>query len=471
MSVDSPEAASSTALENLTAMEAVAHMRAGDLRCEDYARALLDRAKALEWLNAFRTIDRERVLEQARDADRRQAAGKAMGRLHGLPIPVKDSINTRDLPTTNGTRGLAGFRPAEDAAVLGPLLREGALIMGKANLHELSRGWTGNNGAFGAILNPYDPRHIPGGSSGGSAAAVAARMGPLALGEDTLGSIRVPASFCGVIGFRPTFGRYPGEGIMPLTFGRFDQAGPFANAMADIVLFDDAMVASEPLARGSVKGLRLGLAEFLWSDLDAEVERVAVAMVQKLERDGAVIVREQIPEVARGAYDIARQVIGYENVRSISAFLERHGGPAFETVQAALSPNLQQTYRLEFHRGDYDTALATRSAITASLREHFAHHRLDALVFPPVLAPAPPLGDNAEIALRGRPVPQRWVMARNTALSSCTEFPSLTLPAGLTQEGLPVGLEFLGRHGEDRALLAAGVEVERVYGRIAPPRV
>jgi mandelamide amidase len=461
----------SAAVESLTAVEAVAHMRAGDLACEDYARELLDRAGALAWLNAFRTLDRERVLEQARDADRRRSEGKALGRLHGLPIPVKDSINTRDLPTTNGTRALADFRPAEDAAVLGPLLREGALVMGKANLHELSRGWTGNNGAFGAILNPYDPRRIPGGSSGGSAAAVAARMAPLALGEDTLGSIRVPASFCGVIGFRPTFGRYPGEGIMPLTFGRFDQAGPFANAMADIVLFDDVLVPSAPLAQGSLEGMRLGLPEFLWSDLDPEVERVAEAMVHTLEAAGATIVREQIPDAARAAYDIARQVIGYENLGSIAAFLERHGGPTFEAVQAGLSPNLQQTYRLEFQRGDYDAALAARAAIAASMAEHFARHRLDALVFPPVLAPAPPLGDNAEIALRGRPVPQRWVMARNTALSSCTEFPSLTLPAGLTREGLPVGVEFLGRHGEDRALLAAGVAVERACGRIAPPKI
>ena len=453
----------------LTAVQAVAAMRTGELACEDYARALLDRTAALARLNAFRTIDRERVLGEAREADRRRVAGEALGRLHGLPIPVKDSVNTRELPTTNGTRALADFRPADDAAVLKILLTEGAMVMGKTSIHELSRGWTSNNGAFGAVLNPYDPGRIPGGSSGGSAAAVAARMAPLAVGEDTLGSIRVPASFCGVIGFRPTFGRYPGEGIMPLTFGRFDQVGPFANVMADVVLFDDVLTRAAPLADRSLAGLRLGVCSFLWSDLDDEVERVGRELLQGLERAGVVLVREDIPEVAHEAYNAARQIIGYENERSIGAFLERHGGPPFEAVRSALSANLQETYRLEFHRKDYEEALVVGAAIAEAMRDHMTAHALDALAFPPVLAPAPPLGDNPQIPLRGRAAPQRWVMARNTALSSCTEFPSLTLPAGLTEEGLPVGIEFLGRHGEDRALLATGVAIERECGGIAPP--
>ena len=469
MSIDSPQSASHAALAGLTAVEAVAAMRAGELACEDYARALLDRAARLARFNAFRTIDRERVLEAAREADAQRAAGTTPGRLHGLPLPVKDSINTRDLPTSNGTRALVDFRPARDAAVLGPLRAAGAIVMGKTNIHELSRGWTSNNGAFGPVLNPYDPQHIPGGSSGGSAAAVAARMAPLALGEDTLGSIRVPATFCGVIGFRPTYGRYPGEGIMPLTFDRFDQVGPFANAMSDIVLFDDVLTDAAPIAARPLAGLRLGVCDFLWSDLDPEVERIGLDLLRALEHAGAELAREEIPQAAREAYNVARQIIGYENTRSISAFLEKEGAPSFDAVRAALSPNLQETYRLEFHRPDYDAALAAREDIAARMREYFAAHRVDALAFPPVLTPAPPLGEDGEIELRGRRVPQRWVMARNTAISSCTAFPSLTLPAGLTGGGLPVGVEFLGRHGADRALLSAGLAIERECGGIAPP--
>jgi mandelamide amidase len=462
-----------TALTDLDASQAVAALRAGEILCEDYARALLDRAQSLAHLNAFRTLDRERVLESARRADKARAEGKTLGRLHGLPIPVKDSVNTRELPTSNGTRALRDFRPKEDAAVLKPLLAEGALVMGKTNLHELSRGWTSNNGAFGAILNPYDPGRIPGGSSGGSAVAVAARMAPLAIAEDTLGSIRVPATLCGVVGLRPTFGRYPGAGIMPLTFDRFDQAGPLARCVADVALFDEIVTGdSAALPPRALAGVRLGMSEFLWSGLDAEVERVALDAMGRLEAAGAILVRAEIPEVAKDAYNVARQIIGTENVASIAAFLEEQGaGVTFAEALAAASPNLRETYRLEFKREDYEEALRKQAAIKAQLAAHLAGEDLDALLFPPVLAPALALGDNSEVDLRGEKVPLRWVMARNTALASCAGLPSLTLPAGLTHAGLPVGVELLGRHGSDRALLALGLAVERAWGRLAAPKL
>jgi mandelamide amidase len=231
-------------MTELTATAAVQAMRNGDVKAEDYARALLDRAQALANLNAFRTLDREMVLEAARSADKARAAGQTLGMLHGLPIPVKDSVNTKAFPTSNGTRALREFKPKDDAAVLKPLLYQGAILMGKTNLHELSYGWTSNNEAFGPVRNPYDPQHVPGGSSGGSAAAVAGRMAPLAIAEDTLGSIRVPASMCGLAGLRPSFGRYPDDGIMPLTVNKFDQVGPLARSVADLLLFDSVVTAT-----------------------------------------------------------------------------------------------------------------------------------------------------------------------------------------------------------------------------------
>src|SRR5260370_27412867 len=162
----------------LTAVAAVTAMGNGDLKAEDYARALLDRAQHLESLNAFRTLDKEMLLEAARAADKVRASGDALGTLHGLPIPVKDSINSKALPTSNGTRALRDFRPRDDAGVLKPLLAQGGILMGKTNLHELSYGWTSNNGIFGPVHNPYDPTRVPGGSSGGSGGAGCPRMGP-----------------------------------------------------------------------------------------------------------------------------------------------------------------------------------------------------------------------------------------------------------------------------------------------------
>ncbi len=177
------------------------------------------------------------MLEAARDCDRRRLAGAKSGPLFGLPIPIKDSVNTHDYPTTAGTPALRGFRPAQDAPVVKALRDAGALVLGKTNLHELSFGWTSDNHAFGAVHNPYAPTRIPGGSSGGTAAAVAAHMAPLGVAEDTQGSIRVPAALCGICGFRPTTGRYSTRGCVPIS-PLFDQIGPHARTVSDLALFD-----------------------------------------------------------------------------------------------------------------------------------------------------------------------------------------------------------------------------------------
>jgi mandelamide amidase len=446
-------------------------MRAGEITAESYARALLARAAAPAHLNAFRTLDPERVLESARAADRHRATGKRLGRMHGLPIPVKDSVNTREWPTSNGTLALRDFRPAEDAAVLRPLLAAGAFVMGKTNLHELSRGWTCNNGAFGAVLNPYDPTRIPGGSSGGSAVAVATRMAPLAIAEDTLGSIRTPATLCGVVGFRPTFGRYPGEGIMPLTFDRFDQAGPLARSVADIVLFDDVLTGdASRVAPRRLASARIGLSDFLLGALHPDVERIATHSIEKLAAAGAVLVRAEVPDIVRDAYNVARTLIGFENTRSIAAFLRSQGiDMTMEALVAQASPNIRENYKVEYTVEAHEQALRDREAISAALRRYFSDNRLEALLFPPVLAPALPLGDHFEVEIRGESVPLRNVMARNTALSPVARLASLTLPAGVTPEGLPVGMELVALPGEDRALLSLGLSVEEVFGPIPAP--
>jgi mandelamide amidase len=457
--------------EDLDATAAIEAMKEGSLRCEDYARLLLDRALAQAKLNAFRTLDSGRVLEEARAADQRRASGKPLGRLHGLPIPVKDSINTRGYPTSNGTRALEHFRPREDAGVLKPLLAEGAIVMGKTNIHELSRSWTCNNGAFGPVLNPYDPTRIPGGSSGGSAVAVAARMAPLAIGEDTLGSIRVPATLSGVVGFRPTFGRYSGEGVMPLTFDRFDQVGPFARSVRDVVLFDDVQTAdTAAFAPKRLDTVRIGVSEFLMSALHPDVERIANAAIERLAAAGATIVRADIPAEARVAMDIARAIIGYENIRSISAFLRDQGiDMTFEALIAQASPNIQEIYKISYSLEGRDQALRDREAMSAALERHYAEHRLDVILFPPVLAPALPLGDNPEVDMPGGRVPLRQVMARNVALSPVARLASLVIPAGLTPARLPVGMELAALPGGDRALLSLGLAVESVWGPLPPP--
>src|SRR5437867_2443802 len=267
----------------LSALDASAAMRRGDMKAEDYAAALLARCEAGKHLNAFISLDPAKVMEAARVADRRRASGAFLGPLHGLPVPVKDSVNTRDLPTTSGTPALRNFRPREDAPTVRALLDAGAILLGKTNLHELSFGWTSTNLAFGAVKNPYDPTRIPGGSSGGTAVAIAAHMAPLGVAEDTCGSIRVPAAMCGIAGFRPTTFRYSPRGVMPLT-SVFDTIGPHARTVADLALFDSVITGDfNPLRPVVPSGVRLGISRaHYFAGLDSEVARVVDETLRKL---------------------------------------------------------------------------------------------------------------------------------------------------------------------------------------------
>jgi mandelamide amidase len=454
-----------------SAARAVEAMRSGEIGALEYARALLGRAERLASLNAFRTLDPELVLSQARAADEARASGAVLGLLHGLPIPVKDSVNTRLLPTSNGTRSMRDFRPRADAQLLQRLFAAGALLMGKTNLQELSRGWTSNNNAFGAVRNPYDTGRVPGGSSGGSAAAVAARMAPLAVAEDTWGSIRVPAAWCGVAGLRPTHGRYPNGGVMPLTLDRFDQVGPLARTVADLALFDRvAAVDDRPIAAASLSGVRLGVPAQFLEGVARDVQIVIEDAFRRLEAAGAVLVRAPLPIEAIGAAEAASTVIAFENLATIPDFLAQEGtGLTFDRMMAEVSPNIRIRYDAPPpSRQARDAALARIEAMKAAVAAHFARHRIEALVFPPLLTTAPPLGDNAEVEVDGARFALGVVVGRNTALGNCCSLASLVLSAGLAG-GLPVGLEFDALPGADRRLLGLGLALERALGPIPPP--
>lgn len=191
-------------LAELTTVQAASALRSGDIKAEDYAKALLQRCEQGAALNAFISLNAEQLLEAARAADLKRRGGAPLGALHGVPVAVKDLIATKALPTTGGTNALRNFRPKVDAPVLTRLFEQGALLLGKNNTHELGLGWTNNNETFGAARNPYDTNRIPGGSSGGTAVAIASRMAPAGIGTDAGGSIRVPAALCGIAGLRPT---------------------------------------------------------------------------------------------------------------------------------------------------------------------------------------------------------------------------------------------------------------------------
>ena len=469
-------------LTDLSAIDAIRAMREGDLSSEDYATALLHQCEAGKHLNAFISLDPPRVLEAAREADRRRASGAELGALHGLPIPVKDSINTRDYPTTGGTPALRNFYPADDAKLIRILVDAGAIVLGKTNIHELSFGWTSNNLAFGAVRNPYDISRIPGGSSGGTAAAVAAGMAPLGIAEDTQGSIRVPAALCGICGFRPTTHRYPNDGVMPIT-PLFDQVGPHARSVSDLMLFDSVITGeSTAIETASLQGVRLGVArEYYFDSLDSEVERVSSETLRKLADAGAVLVEADLPGLEDLIQLTTAQVQFYDVVPRFTAYLEAFDtGISFEQLLSQASTDIQDIFeQYVLPGGEFSIPereyIAARDihlpALRQMLRNYFEHNGLAAIIFPTTMAPATPIGHDIEVEVNGNIVSLETVMARNISPGSTAGIPGLVLPAGLTANGLPVSIELDGPEGTDRSLLALGQAVERVLGRLPPPDV
>jgi mandelamide amidase len=463
----------------LSAAEAVTAMREGRVTALDYAEALLARCAAGAALNAFITLDPEAVRAEARAADARRADGVALGPLHGLPVPIKDSINTADLPTTAGTPALRHFRPSADAPVIARLRAAGAIVLGKTNLHELSLGWTSSNMAYGPVRNPWDLARIPGGSSGGSAAAVAAGMAPLGLAEDTEGSVRVPAALCGIAGFRPTTGRYPSEGCAPITT-EFDQVGPVARHVSDLVLFDDVMTGDTvPVVVSPLAGLRLGIApDYYFADLDPAVAQAVDGVIEQLENAGVSIVRSDLPELAALIEAITLTVQIHDVVPSLTRWLAESGASiGYEALHAEVSPDVKALLDAFAVPGApkaipeelYSAAITIHlPALKALFAEWFAENRVDAMLLPATRMPATLIGKDSTVHISGNDVPFESAISRNIAPGSTAGLPGLVLPAALA-DGLPVAIELDGPAGSDRKLLGIGLAVEALLGPFPQP--
>jgi mandelamide amidase len=475
---------SDDALSSLTLSDAGRLLREGQITAEAYAAALLKRHKANRHLNAFISIDPALVLESARAADLKRATGAALGRLHGVPLAIKDSINTTTLPTTAGNGALKAFRPRLDAAVADRVFAAGATLLGKTNLDELSFGWTSHNVTFGATCNPYDASRIPGGSSGGTACAVAARIAPAGIGEDTVGSVRVPSALCGIVGFRPTSGRYPGEGIVPIA-PTLDTPGLMARSVADIVLLDE-VISGHPIGGAAeLKSVRLGVSRKAhYADLDVAVEESIEHALAKLRDAGATLVEAELPELTSAVDTIIATIRGYEAPRSLAAYLAAHDAPVtlFSLIEQA-GPAIRERLRAfalpdspaQVSAAAYNLAINdSRPALQSAVQRHLHQHRLATMIFPTVRVTAPLITADVfspapEVELNGRRVAPQLAFARNISLGSAAGLPGLVIPTGLSAAGLPVGLELDGASGGDEALLRLGLAVESILGRIPPP--
>jgi aspartyl-tRNA(Asn)/glutamyl-tRNA(Gln) amidotransferase subunit A len=448
---------------NLSISEAAELLRQKKISPVDLATACLDRIERLNpVLNAFITVTHESAMAQARVAEDEIQRGHWRGPLHGIPIGLKDLIDTAGVRTTCGSALFADRVPTEDAEVAQRLKRAGAVLLGKQNLQEFAYGGTSASSHFGAVHNPWNPKHIAGGSSGGSAAAVAAGMCFGAIGSDTGGSIREPAAFCGIVGLKPTYGRVSTRGVFPLSWS-LDHVGPLCRNVRDTALMLEAIAGYDALDATCVDWPTEPYAEYagaMSSKTDLRAGgRIGVArqfFFADLDRDIELAINEAI-EVIRRMSDMSSQIIEVDlpSVPTAVAVPEIY---AVHRDYYANSPELYRPWMRDrlAHAAAADTGAYVEDRfalerVRRTVNNVFA--KVDLLITP--TTPVPPI--TIEEALNmPTPPPPGEVWLRNTRPFNAFGLPTISIPCGFTGAGLPIGLQIAGpRFGEGRVLAFA----------------
>jgi len=478
-------------LYELSACECADRIRKGELSSEEATSSVLGRIEHMEpSINAYITVIAEPALDRARALDARRAKGEDIGPLGGVPMAIKDSIVTKGIRTTAGSRILGNFIPPYDAYVIERLTGAGAVIIGKANTDEFTMGSTCETSHFGPSRNPHDTGMVTGGSSGGSAAAVAADECIAALGSDTGGSIRQPASFCGVVGIKPTYGRVSRYGLIAYA-SSLDQIGPMTKTVEDSALVLgviagrdsrdstslDADVPDYPAAAAKPpKGLKIGIPrEYFAEDIDPEVANIAMRAVDMLRHEGVETVDISLPhtEYAVPTYYLLATA-------EASANLERYDGVRFG-YRAENPQNLYDLYaksRTEgfgdevkrrimlgtycLSAGYYEAYYRKAQKVRRLIKEDFdrAFEKVDTIFAPVSPTPAFPAGSKINDPL------QMYLADIYTISLNLAGLPGLAVPVAKTAAGLPVGVQFMGRILDESTLFSLGAALERNAGRV-----
>jgi aspartyl-tRNA(Asn)/glutamyl-tRNA(Gln) amidotransferase subunit A len=442
----------------VTIQEIGAALRSRKISARELTEEALHRiAEANPRLNAFITVTEGAAQARAAVLDDELARGVDHGPLHGIPIAHKDNIFTRGVRTTGGSRIFADFVPDYDATIVSQLNDAGANVMGKTGLHEFAYGITSNNPHFGAIRNPWDLERVPGGSSGGSAAAVAAGLVPLATGTDTGGSIRIPASFCGVVGLKPTYERVSRRGVMPLGL-TLDHAGLLAGSVRDVAA-GFGLVAKHasgyvPAAHADLQGMRIGVPEnFFVERIAPDVMLSFRAAVQTAAALGAHVTEIRLPDVE--ALNVIGRIIQLSEVSALlTGYLDRRqeiGRDVLVLVeQGRLIPAI-----------DYLNAQRVRALLAGDFSKIWEH--LDCLMTPATPMIAPKIGEtNVDFGSFTEDV--RTAATRLTRPFNVLGWPALALPCGFSSAGMPVGLQLVGPPQQEDSLLQTGAALEDAFG-------
>ncbi|MGI6097354.1 MAG: amidase, partial [Dethiobacteria bacterium] len=431
--------------------------------------ALEQVAKRQKQLNAFITLLAESALEEAKKAEEELLRGIQKSPLHGIPVALKDMFYTKGVLTTAGSKIYKDFVPVYDATVTKKLKKAGAIILGKTNTHDHALAPTNENSYFGPARNPWDPTKISGGSSGGSAIAVAAGMSYLAIGTDTGGSVRVPAALCGVVGLKPTYGRISLHGVLPLSF-TLDHVGLFARSVKDAAIalkliagydrkdpyssrvkvpnYCELLEKGEELA---LQGVAIGVpTNYFWEKVDQESEELVRKGIAALEMLGGRIEEIEIPGL-ESLMQVSSAILFAE-----AAFSHRDN---FKERRDWFSPDVRE--RLEsgsrISAVEYIEALREREVIIASWKKVL--QKVDLVAMATVPIPAYRIGEKV-VTVRGQGEPAREMCVRHTRLANLTGAPALTVPCGFNSQGLPVGLQLMGRDFAETDLLRAGYAYE-----------
>ena len=430
----------------------------------EVTRATLERiARVDRALNAFITVTADAALDAAARAERAILDGAYLGPLHGVPIGLKDLYQTRGVRTTAGTPILADWVPDEDAAAVERLAAAGAVVVGKHNLHEFAFGVTNDNPHYGPTRNPWDRARVPGGSSGGSAAAVAAGLGYAALGSDTGGSIRLPAALCGVVGLKPTYGRVSRHGVLPLAWS-LDHAGPLARTVDDVAIVLGAIAGHDPrdpasadravpdfaaALDGRVVGVRIGvLREYLGGDVEPPVVAAVRGALETLAGLGAHLEDVSIP-AADHALGASTAVMFAE----AAAVHERRLAEHHERYGADVRDRLDLGARLT--AVDYLKGQRARRVMQEAFADELG--RVDLIATPTVPIVAPTFEEAGSDAARG-------ALVRHTRLFNLLGLPACSVPCGTSPEGLPVGLQLVGRPFDEATVLRVAHAYEQQAG-------
>jgi len=471
-------------------------IRNGEITSENLVALYLERIQEIggqKGINAYITVAGDAALSQAAKLDNLAKQKKFKGPLHGLPIAIKDNLDTKDIKTTGGSKILASWIPPEDAHVIQRLKQAGAIIIGKTNMHEFALGVTTNNPHYGPTRNPYDLSRIPGGSSGGSGAAAAAALCAGAIGTDTGGSVRIPSALCGVVGLKPTLGRVGRGGLIPLSFTR-DCIGPMTRTVMDAAMILEVIAGEDhrdpesnslpvppytALLKGDLKGKRFGVPKrFISEVIHPDTQKVMDESLREMQTLGSVIKEIEINHIDL-AFDADFNVVLPEAIYLLENYLK-----AFDP-EATIDKYLGQmgsdvSGLLGGQKGTRESEPLPGYIYVKTLRDECekmktgfkeAMFGLDGLLLPTTPLPSSKISEDVETEVSGKKVSIFRAFLRNCNPISIVGYPAITVPAGYSNIGLPIGLQIVARPWEEDKLLSMAYGFEQATKIRNAPKV